>query len=177
MLTCASVTTLPPAEVSVSRTVAVLTCLITMLCVANVPALPQDAGAATTAAGHYLFAWTGDADKKGMDFLAVIDADPASPAYGKLITTLVTDQPTMRVHHTEYVMPASGMLFANDHEAGRTFIFDVRDALHPKVVTSFTDMAGYMHPHSYVRLPNGHVLAAFQHTHHGDSDVQSGVSG
>ncbi len=58
------------------------------------------------------------------------------------------------------------MLFANDHMAGRTFIFDVRDALHPKVVTSFTDMAGYMHPHSFVRLPNGHVLATFQHKSH-----------
>jgi hypothetical protein len=112
-----------------------------------------------------------------MDFLAVIDADPASPTYGKLITTLVTDQPTMRVHHTEYVMPASGMLFANDHEAGRTFIFDVRDALHPKVVTSFADMDGYMHPHSYLRLPNGHVLAAFQHRHPGSSEDSMGQSG
>jgi hypothetical protein len=148
-----------------------------MLCVTNVPALPQVTAAAKLAAGHYLFAWTGDADKKGMDFLAVIDADPASPTYGKLITTLVTDQPTMRVHHTEYVMPASGMLFANDHEAGRTFIFDVRDALHPKIVTSFTDMDGYMHPHSYLRLPNGHVLAAFQHQHPGSSEDQLGQSG
>jgi hypothetical protein len=26
-------------------------------------------------------------------------------------------------------------------------------------------MAGYMHPHSYLRLPNGHVLATFQHSH------------
>jgi hypothetical protein len=69
----------------------------------------------------------------------------------------------MRVHHTEYAMPASGMLFANDHDAGRTFIFDLRDPLHPKIVTSFTEMAGYMHPHSYLRLPNGHVLATFQH--------------
>src|SRR6202451_2052678 len=160
-----------------SRTVAVLTCLIMMLCVTNVPAFPQDTAAATTAAGHYLFAWTGDADKKSMDFLAVIDADPASPTYGKLITTLVTDQPTMRVHHTEYVMPASGMLFANDHDAGRTFIFDVRDALHPKVATSFTDMDGYMHPHSFLRLPNGHVLATFQHVHHGESEGQMGGSG
>ncbi len=158
------------------RIVAVLTCLIITLCMTNVPALPHDP-AATTAAGHYLFAWTGDADKKGMDFLAVIDADPASPTYGKLITTLVTDQQTMRVHHTEYVMPASGMLFANDHEAGRTFIFDVRDALHPKVVTSFTDMDGYMHPHSYLRLPNGHVLAAFQHRHPGNNEDQMGQSG
>jgi hypothetical protein len=161
----------------VSRTVAVLTCLIMMLCVTKVSAFPQDTAAATTAAGHYLFAWTGDADKKSLDFLAVIDADPTSPIYGKLITTLVTDQPTMRVHHTEYVMPASGMLFANDHDAGRTFIFDVRDALHPKVVTSFTDMDGYMHPHSYLRLPNGHVLATFQHKHPGNSEDQMGQSG
>lgn len=38
------------------------------------------------------------------------------------LATVVTDQPTVRVHHTEYVMPASSMLFANDHDAGRTFI-------------------------------------------------------
>ena len=42
--------------------------------------------------GHYLFAWTGDLEGKGNDFLAVIDADPASPTYGKLMTTVVTDQ-------------------------------------------------------------------------------------
>lgn len=117
--------------------------------------------------GHYLFAWTGDADGKGKDFLAVIDADPASPSYGKLLTTTATDQQTGSVHHTEYSMPSSGMLFANDHEAGRTFIFDLREPLHPKVASSFNDMAGFMHPHSYLRLPNGHVLASFQHAHHG----------
>jgi hypothetical protein len=128
-------------------------------------------------AGHYLFAWTGDAAGKGNDFLAVIDADPASANYGHLITTLATDQKTMLVHHTEYTMPASGMLFANDHYAGRTFIFDVRDPLHPKLATSFTDMASYMHPHSYVRLPNGHVLATFQHSHDDMGGSSQGKSG
>ena len=160
-----------------SRRVALFLCLIMLLCVTSVPALTRDTAAAATASGHYLFAWTGDQDKKGTDFLAVIDADPASPTYGKLITTLVTGQTTMQVHHTEYVMPASGMLFANDHKAGRTFIFDVRDPLHPKIVTSFTDMDGYMHPHSYLRLPNGHVLAAFQHKHPGNNEDQLGQSG
>jgi hypothetical protein len=135
----------------------------------------QDLNASTP--GHYLFAWTGDADKKGNDFLAVIDADPASPNYGHLITTLATDQQTGYVHHTEYTMPASGMLFANDHDAGRTFIFDVRDPLHPKTVTSFTDMDGYAHPHSFLRLPNGHVLASFQHSHHGMHSGSQGESG
>src|SRR5271170_7044366 len=129
------------------------------------------------AAGHYMFAWTGDVAKKGNDFLAVIDADPDSATYGNLVTTLATDQQTVRVHHTEYVMPASGMLFANDHDAGQTFIFDVRDPLHPKIVTSFTDMDGYMHPHSYLRLPNGHVLVSFQHTHHDMSSGGMGGSG
>src|SRR5919201_3008301 len=71
-------------------------------------------------------------------------------------------------------MPASGMLFANDHDAGRTFIFDVRNPLQPKTVTSFADMAGFMHPHSYVRLPNGHVLATFQHDHHSPTGAKSG---
>jgi hypothetical protein len=127
--------------------------------------------------GHYLFVWAGDQAKKGNDFLVVIDADSSSASYGHLVTTVATDQQTMRVHHTEYTMPASGMLFANDHDAGRTFIFDVRDPLHPTVETSFTDMAGYMHPHSYVRLPNGHVLATFQDTHHTGGSAQMGESG
>lgn len=149
--------------------------LALVCCVVNVPV--QSLDQKTTAPGHYLFAWSGDAAHKGNDFLAVIDADPSSASYGRLVTTLATDQQTMQVHHTEYTMPASGMLFANDHEAGRTFIFDVRDPLHPKIVTSFTDMAGYMHPHSYLRLPNGHVLATFQHAHHGASAEPMGKTG
>lgn len=74
-------------------------------------------------------------------------------------------------------MPASGMLFVNDHDAGRTFVPDVRDPLHPKVVTSFTDMAGYMHPHSYLRLPNENMLVSFQHAHHESHDGDMGKSG
>src|SRR6266436_7083816 len=146
-----------------------------VFCIASVRAHSDDQK--PSASGHYLFAWTGDDAGKGNDFLAVIDADPASPSYGHLVTTVATDQPTKYVHHTEYTMPASGMLFANDHDAGRTFIFDVRDPLHPTVATSFTDRAGYMHPHSYVRLPNGHVLATFQHAHHGEGDAHMGNSG
>jgi 56kDa selenium binding protein (SBP56) len=152
----------------------VLLALSLVFCVFVLPAQSQEQ---MKASGHYMFAWTGDIAKKGNDFLAVIDADPASETYGRLITTLVTDQQTVRVHHTEYVMPASGMLFANDHDAGRTFIFDVRDPLHPQIVTSFTDMDGYMHPHSYLRLPNGHVLVSFQHAHANMDKEQIGGSG
>jgi hypothetical protein len=142
-----------------------------------IEAVPSKAEATASATGHYMFAWAGDADRKGNDFLAVIDADPASASYGRLVTTVATDQQTMMAHHTEYSMPVSGMLFANDHDAGRTFVFDVRDPMHPKIATSFTDMAGYMHPHSYLRLPNGNVLATFQHAHHAPSGATTGKSG
>lgn len=121
---------------------------------------------------HYLFVWAGDAAGQQDDFLAVIDASPTSPHYGELLTTVVTDQPTKLVHHTEYVMPAGGILFTNDHEAGRTFLFDLRDPLHPRIAGSFTDVDGYMHPHSYLRLPNQDILATFQHGHNGGGLVE-----
>lgn len=126
---------------------------------------------------HSLFVWAGDRDKKGNDFLLVIDADPRSPKFGRMITSLETDQKTVRPHHTEYTMPASGMLFANDHDAGRSFIFDLRNPLHPSVVTSFNDMGGFAHPHSYLRLPNGNVLATFQHDHATMHSASRGKSG
>jgi hypothetical protein len=139
--------------------------------------LPAYSAESPTKPEHVLFAWAGDVAHMGNDFLAVIDADPESASYGHLVTTVVTDQKTMQVHHTEYTMPEGGLLFANDHLAGRTFIFDLRDSLHPKVATSFTDMGGYSHPHSFLRLPNGHVLASFQHMHHVDGDMRMGSSG
>ena len=113
--------------------------------------------------GHYLFVLSGDQKSAGKDFLAVIDADPASATYGRLVTSVATDQVSMRPHHTEYEMPASGMLFANDFDSGRTFIFNLKDPVHPKVAAEFSDLHGFAFPHSFVRLPNGHVLATFQY--------------
>jgi hypothetical protein len=123
-------------------------------------------------AAHYLFVWAGDAAGQQTDFLAVIDASPSSPHYGQLLTTLATDQQTKLVHHTEYTMPVGGILFANDHEAGRTFLFDLRDPLHPRIAGSFTDIDGYMHPHSYLRLPDQNILSTFQHGHDGGGLVE-----
>jgi hypothetical protein len=112
--------------------------------------------------GHYLYVFSGDQAGKGSDFLVVIDADPKSATYAKPLAAAVTDQVSVRPHHTEYEMSASGMLFANDHNANRTFIFDLRDPLHPKIAATFKDLAGFAMPHSFLRLPNGHVLATFQ---------------
>jgi len=120
--------------------------------------------------GHYLFAWAGDQDQRGEDFIAVIDADPASPHYGELLASAASGIVTRQVHHTEYWMPDSGQLFANDHRSGDTVIFDLTQPLKPRVRARFHDLAGFSHPHSFLRLPNGHVLASFQFEgafHHG----------
>ena len=152
--------------------------IVAFLCVVAWVGYDARGAEATVAeSGRHLLVWAGDRAQNGNDFLAVIDADPHSRTYGRLVTAVVTDQPTVRVHHTEYTMPASGMLFANDHDVGRSFIFDVRNPLQPKVAASFTDMGGFMHPHSFMRLPNGHVLATFQHAHHQMPANGAGKSG
>ncbi|MCF2515380.1 selenium-binding family protein [Sphingomonas sp. G124] len=126
---------------------------------------------------RYLFVWVGDPVKTGNDFLAVVDADPASPAYGKLVTSVGTDQKSSKAHHTEYEMPVSGMLFANDHDANRTVIMDLRNPRQPRQAGAFTSLGGYSMPHSFARLPNGNVLATFQYPDHGGHMVMGGKSG
>lgn len=141
------------------------------------------AASAAAGDGHYMFAWAGDSAGSGEDFIAVIDADPASKHYGELLTSAASGIATRQVHHTEYWMPDSGHLFANDHRSGETVIFDLTDPLHPHVRARFHDLAGFSHPHSFLRLPNGHVLASFQFQgafHHGDPEdpaARRGVHG
>ncbi len=116
---------------------------------------------------HHLFVWTGDPAKAGNNFVVVVDADPDSPTYGKLVTSVTTDQKSAKPHHTEYEMPVSGMLFANDHDANRTMILDLRNPQQPRQAGSFKSLGGYSMPHSFARLPNGNVLATFQYLDHG----------
>jgi WD40 repeat protein len=111
----------------------------------------------------YLFVWAGDDARKSNDFLAVLDADAKSAHYGQVVASVAVPGPTGTPHHTESEMPQDGLLLANAFESGRTMVFDLREPLHPSLVTSFGDLDGYMHPHTYVRLPNGNVLATFQY--------------
>jgi 56kDa selenium binding protein (SBP56) len=123
----------------------------------------------------YLFVWAGDDAKKSNDFLAVLDADPKSSHYGQAVASVAVPGPSGTPHHTELEMPDDGFLLANAFESGRTMLFDLREPLHPSLVTSFGDLDGYMHPHTYLRLPDGHVLATFQY--HGGHDPKSDGGG
>jgi hypothetical protein len=114
-------------------------------------------------AGSYLFVWAGDKERKASDFLGVIDADPASPKYGAIIASIPVGESGTFPHHTEQVMPPNDHLLANGFGAGRSWLFDLREPMAPKILTSFGGKAGFTHPHSYVRLANGEVLATFQY--------------
>jgi len=114
--------------------------------------------------GEYLFVWAGDSAGASSDFLGVIDASASSPTYGSVVASLPTGVAGTHPHHTEAVLAANNHLLANGFHAGRTWLFDVSTPRTPKILTSFGDVGGFSHPHTYVRLPNGNVLATFQYT-------------
>jgi hypothetical protein len=129
---------------------------------------PQAAGS------RYLFVWAGDADKKESDFLAVLDVDSRSTTFASVVTTLPVGAVGARPHHTEYAMPAGGVLWANGFASGQTFRLNLRDPTHPRLAGVQGDAGPFSHPHSYARLPNGDVLATFQHRM---DDGHSGTGG
>jgi hypothetical protein len=117
----------------------------------------------SAASPSYLFVWAGDSAMKASDFLAVIDANAASPRYGSVVASVPTGTAGTHPHHTEAELSDNGHLLANGFATGQTWLFDVSDALHPKILTQFGEVGGLSHPHTYVRLGNGHVLATFQY--------------
>jgi len=113
----------------------------------------------------YLFAWAYDQDAREGDtnFLAVIDADPTSATYGQVVATAPLGSVGGMPHHTEQAMPPDGLpLFASAYEAGRVYLFDLRDPLQPQLAAEADSVPGYRMPHSFVRLDDGSVLATVQ---------------
>lgn len=110
----------------------------------------------------YLYAWASHEDSKQGDFLAVFEADPGSPDYGKLLTTAPTGGEAGAAHHIEYEMGNGSTLFANDWGSGKTFIFDIKDRAKPSMAATFDRAGDFIFPHSFARLPNGNVIATFQ---------------
>ena len=120
------------------------------------------------AARDYLYLWTASADTTQPDFLAVVDVtegETDTARYGRLITTLPVPGVMNVPHHTEHELPADRQLFANAYGSGRSFVFDLTTPDKPRIAAEFGDVDGYTHPHSFLRLPGGNVLATFQMKH------------
>jgi hypothetical protein len=127
------------------------------------------------AAAEYLYLWTASADSSQPDFLAVLDVTEKPGPYGRLVTTLPVPGLRNMPHHTEHQMPADRRLFANGFATGQTFVFDLKDPLHPRIAARFGDVDGFTHPHSFLRLPGGHVLATFQMRDDGGAMAPGGL--
>lgn len=122
----------------------------------------------------YLFIWAGPhrSDSAagnlhhpaaaGSDFLAVLDADPASATYGKVLTSTAVGIAGAMAHHTEFTLPAGRALFANDHMTGEVFLLDLADPLTPRLAHRIDSVPGFRRPHSFARLPSGNVVASLQ---------------
>jgi hypothetical protein len=147
--------------------------LTAMLATACTSAKPVATNA--SASSDYLYLWTASADSTQPDFLAVLDIRPDSGRYGRLVTTLPVPGHSNHPHHTEHELPADRQLFANGFGSGQTFIFDLSKPAEPRIAAQFGDIQGYMHPHSFLRLPNGNVLATFQMQHDSTGMVAGGL--
>lgn len=130
------------------------------------------------ASSDFLYVWASSADSSGPDFLAVYDVrdHPSADHYGAMVTTLPVPGRGNRTHHTEYVMPADGQLFANGFGSGQSFIFDLTVPTAPRLVKQFGNMDALMHPHSFWRLLNGNVLATFQMQHDSQGMAPGGLA-
>lgn len=126
--------------------------------------LGKGASAPDAASEKLLYVWAADADSKESDFLATIDADPASADYGRIIATTPVGVKGTVPHHTEYEYPREGLLLANGFLGNHTFAFDMRDTRAPKLAADFTDVGGYSYLHSVVRMPGGRIVGTFQGT-------------
>ena len=113
----------------------------------------------------YLYLWTASSDSTRPDFLAVVDVRATSGRYGRIVTTVPVPGRRNSPHHSEHAMPADGRLFVNGFGSGQSFVFDMTNKAQPRIDAQFGDIAGMMHPHSFLRLPNGNVLATFQMQH------------
>lgn len=99
----------------------------------------------------------------GQDFLAVFEIGREGGGFGKLVAMLPAGPATM-AHHTSYAMPPDDMLYASDWLANRTSVFDVHDALHPRLLRQFGSLGNYSYLHSFAHLANGNTLATFQYS-------------
>lgn len=137
----------------------ILACGVMLLITACGGAIPD--AAPTARSSRHLYVWAGTETPTERDFLAVIDADPASPTYATIVATVETD--TMGyAHHSEHMMPEGDTLLVNAFGTGMTYLMDVSTPLSPRVAGSFGSLGGFTHPHSYARLPNGHTLMTYQ---------------
>ena len=129
-----------------------------------------------TAPARYLYVWagTGNDSTNGVDMMTVLDANPASATYGTVLAALSVDSNGRMPHHTEFALPPTGPLFANDYSGDKSFLVDFSTPEAPRFSRRLASVPGGRRVHSFARLANGHVLATVQF---GDGSVPGDPGG
>ena len=109
----------------------------------------------------HLLVWAGDADRQNADFLALIDADPTSETYGKVVRTYPVRSRGNEPHAFSPVR-ADRRVFGTGLLSNRIFLFDLQKPLAARLlhVDEGGPGRGLVAPAESVSLPNGHVVVA-----------------
>src|SRR6266702_2888799 len=96
-------------------------------------------------------------------YVWTIDADPKSPGYANIVTTVPTGATVdNEAHHFGYTVNAD-RIFAGGLVSNRMFIYDVQaDPRHPKLIKTIPDLGqltGYSGPHTHYAGPGGVIIA------------------
>lgn len=75
----------------------------------------------------YLLVWAGDDDRQDDDFLAVIDANPRSRRYGRVLATIPVGSAGNEPHGINTMARADGAVVATGLASDRVFVFDLHD--------------------------------------------------
>src|SRR5438067_5374970 len=109
-----------------------------------------------------LYVFCVDADAKDNDFLAVIDVDPASPKYGKIVEQLDLGSSGNETHHFGFTDDRTH-IWGCSLFSSRIFVINIADdPAKPRLVKSFdsSEKSGFTGPHSPYALP-GRMLISY----------------
>lgn len=111
----------------------------------------------------YLYLFCVDADAKDDDFMAVIDVDPTSSTYSKILRTVDLGSKGNETHHWGYTDDRT-KIWAGGLFSSRIWILDVAtDPAAPRVektIENVPELTGFSGPHTYYALP-GRMLISF----------------
>jgi hypothetical protein len=110
----------------------------------------------------FLLVWAGDADRANSDFLAVLDADPGSPTYGKVLRTYPVRSRGNEPAQLNAQPRADRSVFGTGVLTNRTFVFDLRQPLAARLVhvDEPDPKRRFWAPGAPIDLPNGRVAVA-----------------
>lgn len=116
-----------------------------------------------------LYVLAGDGDMKENDFLAVVDVDPASLNYGRIVSTVDMGSRANELHHSGFTADRK-QIFVGGMTSGRIFVLDIASApARPQVKTVIEGekATGYCCPHTFHALPNSMLVTMLGATNGG----------